>query len=477
MLISIKPHSAASIIVPLLLSGAFFSASLHAQDPEAGKSERVSDARVEVDSQDQRQLPDISRMLIIDRPQPVTNGIDPPFPDYAMQNFVGEPSEDDSALDVVDSIELYRQTVTALESDGGAWERSLAQELSSLGELYQQQGSHLEAADAFSRAMQVNRIHSGLYSLEQIPAVDDLIESHLALQNWEQADHYQNYLFHIQGRAYGKEDPRMIPAYERLANWNVRAFHLGVGDALGLRLANAYFLFESAARIVDIHFGKSDERFVSYLSEMADSAFLATRNRLLMVELDTPQYRTARDEHRSRLSETPVMHTQGYSEGEQALRDIIAYHASREGEELQLAEAVTQMGDWYLYFDRRRSATDRYQQAYEILESIEGEDRVARDYFQQVVPLPVFEHFEETLTLAASSVDRPLASGYADFLFTVTNYGVVTEIDVLTEETEENDRVLTRLRRELRDTRFRPIVIDGEAVTSEANHFRYRYWY
>ncbi len=52
----------------------------------------------------------------------------------------------------------------------------------------------------------------------------------MALGNWEEADTYNNYLFHVQQKAYGLNDPRLIPVLDRLATWNVQAFKIGYGN-------------------------------------------------------------------------------------------------------------------------------------------------------------------------------------------------------------------------------------------------------
>ena len=72
---------------------------------------------------------------------------------------------------------------------------------------------------------------------------------------------------------------------------------------------------------------------------------------------------------------------------------------------------------------------------------------------------------------------EPLAYDFADLSFDVTENGSVRNIRMLSEETAVNSNLLARLRRNVRLTFFRPLIIDGEPERSDDNQFRYRYWY
>jgi len=138
-----------------------------------------------------------------------------------------------------EAIAAYSARVTKIESAGGVWDQGLVEELAALGRAQQELGEHAAAVDTLSRALHVNRINAGLHTLEQVPVVEAMIESYTALGDWGQADLYQNYLYYVQHRAYGIDDPRMIPVLERLGCWNLEAFTVGAGEPLGLRLFTA----------------------------------------------------------------------------------------------------------------------------------------------------------------------------------------------------------------------------------------------
>ncbi|MEX0963142.1 MAG: hypothetical protein WDZ52_03750 [Pseudohongiellaceae bacterium] len=415
-------------------------------------------------------------LLYVDQPYLMEEGIDPAIPQVAR---LSAPESDPAFEQRVDSIDQYNNSVSQIELNGGAWDGSLVEELAALGRLQQQQGDHLAAIDILNRAMHVNRINSGLYTLEQVAVVEQLIQSYVALGNWEQADLYNNYLYHVQHKAYGGDDPRLIPVLDRLATWNIQTFNIGYGDLLGIRLRQSQIMFAAAARMVRIHFGKSDERFVDYQKNIANSAYLVARNPDLMMQIDRPEYRSMQDMLAQQLNEQRRVQPPGFRTGERALTEIVQLYQERGDDPYATAEAITHLADWYLMFGRRRGAADNYGLAWQILQQQENGEALTQRLFGKVVPLPAFASSIETPDAFYRSEDgtEALNFDYTDLTFDVTENGVVRNVESLSEETEANQAQLSKLRIWVRSTWFRPLIVDGVAQRSDGNRFRYRYWY
>ncbi|MCH7816461.1 MAG: hypothetical protein IIC60_07825 [Proteobacteria bacterium] len=412
----------------------------------------------------------------VDAPVAIIGDLDPILPSLPVAI---DPEQDPEFLLRSNSIREYNSSLERIELNGGAWDRDLVEELATLGSLQQQQGQHPEAIDTFSRAIHVNRINAGLHTLEQIPVVEQLIDSYLALGDWEQVDIYHNYLFYIQQKAFGSNDPRIIPVLEGLATWNIQAFSIGYGEALGVRLSTAQILFSAAARMVRAHFGKEDERFIGFQKNIANSAYLVSRNPELMAEVNRPEYRSTQDRLRERLNERTPAWPRGFQVGELALREIADYYAGEGHTTYESAEALTNIADWYLLFERRRAAFDQYEKVWRLLGNVENGEELIQRLFGQVVPLPTFasrsDHWIATVVTGSDSVS--LNYEFVDLVFDVTANGIVRNIRTLSEETEENASQLGRLRRVVRNSIFRPLLVDGKPVRSSGNQFRYRYWY
>jgi tetratricopeptide (TPR) repeat protein len=421
-----------------------------------------------------------SPLLYIDTPVLVEEGLDPLMP-LRVQLIDPEfdPEADPAFGRRADSIRQYNSAVTDIELDGGAWDGSLVEELASLGRLQQQQGNHVGAIETLDRAIHVNRINSGLYTLEQVPVVEQLIQSYMALGDWEQADIYNNYLYHVQRKAFGVDDPRFIPVLDRLATWNIQAFRIGYGNLRGIKLRQSQIMFNAAARMVGMHFGRADERFVNYQRNIASSAYLVARNPELMMEIDRPEYRNMQQMMAERLKQQRMVLPPGFRTGERALLEVVVYYQEKGEVTYALAEAITHLADWYLIFERRRGTLENYKLAWDLLQELENSEELTERLFGNVSPLPSFASSIETPDAFYRNEDgfEALNFDYADLTFDVTANGAVRNVESISEETAENEAQLRKLRISVRSMRFRPRIIDGEPQHSNENHFRYRYWY
>ncbi|PCJ25463.1 MAG: hypothetical protein COA96_07465 [SAR86 cluster bacterium] len=456
----LKVNIAPAVLLILLASG-----SALAQEPE---TEVVPVAPVV----------DRSRLLYIDVPVPIEPESDL-FPEPPEPLEPLEPEEDALFTQRNESISQYNTTVVNIESVGGVWDRGLAQELMSLGGLQQQQGDHAQAIDSFSRAIHISRINSGLHTLEQIPVIEKMIQSQMVLGNWEDADIYNNYLFYVQQKAYGRDDPRLIPVLGKLATWNIQAFNIGYGELLGIRLRDAQIMFSAAAQMVGVHFGKNDERFVGYLRNIANSSYLLSANQELMQEIDRPEYRTAQSMLIDKLNQREAVLPLGFQSGEKALRDIVDFYSDSNSSPYDLAEALTNLGDWYLIFKQRRLAEEYYMGAWMILETEENSEELLQRLFGQVVPLPTFvASIDNPASIYRTNSESDEMNGdFADLMFDVTAAGLVRNVTVISEQTVENSSHHNRLRTEIRRSIYRPVIVDGEPKRSNGNTFRYQYWY
>ncbi len=429
----------------------------------------------EVAEPDESLLPR-SPLLRVDRPVLVVEGIDPIISSDAS---LLDPALDPAFEQRTDSISQYNDTVVEIELDGGAWDDSLVEELSALGRLQQQQGDHLAAIETLDRAIHINRINSGLYTLEQVSVVEQLIQSYMALGDWERADIYNNYLFHVQQKAFGADDPRLIPVLDRLATWNMQAFNIGYGSLLGIRLRQSQIMFNAAARMVSIHFGESDERIVEYQRSIANSSYLIARNPDLMMEIARPEYRNMQQMLAEKLNQQRAVQPPGFRTGERALQEVIEFYREQGDDPYALAEAIAHLGDWYLMFDRRRGTLDSYRLAWEILQAQENGEELTERLFGSVTPLPAFTSSVQIPDAYYRTKDgsKALNFDYTDLTFDVTEKGLVRNVRSVSEETEANQAQLSKLRIWVRSNRFRPLIVDGVPQRSNENHFRYRYWY
>jgi len=403
---------------------------------------------------------------------PLGVGLGPTAP---TTDVVSASEEDPETAQRLESIRRYNAIVTDIELDGGAWDNNLVEELSALGELQQQQGDHHAAIETFDRAMHVNRINSGLHTLEQIPAAEQLIQSYMALGNWEQVDIHNRYLFYLQQKNFGSDDPRFIPVLEQMAIWNMQAFKVGYGEILEVRLLEAQAMFSEAARMVAIHFGKSDARFIDYLRNAANSAYLISQKPDFVEEGAWSDFSSAQQ---LTMSGRQGAQLSGFRVGKGALIEIVE-SLKEQDSVYALAEATANLADWYLVFGQRRRARENYAQAWQILQTEENSEELEQRLFGKVVRLPALASKIETPEAFFRGGERSdgLRSGYVDLIFDVTAGGVVRNVGSVSEVAAANRAQINKLKASMRHARFRPLIVDGKLEASEGNRITYRYWY
>lgn len=417
-----------------------------------------------------------SRILYIDIPVPLGTT---PADDAGRHALFPIPGLAPATPQRAGNLAAYRNRIAAIEDLGGVWDQNLVEQLTALGRLHQQQGEHAEAIALFQRAMHINRINAGLHHMGQVDAVQSLVESHAALANWEEVDLYQDYLFYVQQRALAAKDPLLVGVFERLGNWQLNAFTLGFGEVLGLRLSAAQLLFNGAAELVGDHYGREDARYVRNLQNVARSAFLVARYPEYVLEIDRPDYRAEQDQLRARLDTLQPAIPRGYPAGRDALLEIVDLYGRQGGPSLALAAALLDLADWHILFDRRQAAEELYVEAWETASAVPGSEDWRAERFQKVQPVPVFARRPTNLVPGSGESLRltGLRSDYADVSMTITEFGAPRDIEVVSAETHANHRQLNQLRREIRSTRFRPLLTEGEPKRSAGHVFRYRYWY
>ncbi len=416
--------------------------------------------------------------LVFDSPREIISGRE-------NESLRKEVSTNLSIRDGSDQVEAtdilrFQDTISDIESTGGAWDINLTENLSSMGEIYQQRGMHQEAVDSYGRAMHISRVNLGLTSQEHLPFVERMVDSYLALGDWDSADRYHDYLFNALRQEYGLNDPRMVPALRKRASWELSLFNARWGEELGAKLLNALFLYRTASNLVNRYYGPDDQRFSNYLRDTAGAAYLVSRYQALIKEAATGQYRRVQESFVDGSRGLVGNYDDGYRQGLEALQLIVASFPEERRTTVDYAEALLLEADWYLVFDRRRAAEAKYSEAYDLIASLPVEEGSNRSLFSSVLPLPAFsEEIESILTTSNYEGRVAIArdSGYVDVQFAVTRFGEVTDLEVLTDENQVDSRVVSSLRRRIRGTMFRPVIVDGELVRSENNRFRYYYAY
>lgn len=409
----------------------------------------------------------------------------------------------DAAGTMLDQQQLER-TVAELEAKGDTWHPMIAESMISLARLMQADDNHTEALAMLERAVHISRVNHGLFSLQQAPAIKMQIASHLALNEWQEADSLEQYHFYIHSRSLGVGNPALIPALLSYAEWHLEAFADRRGELPSTRLIDAYRLYSAVLSLVDAHPEPEKYPREHYLHRLAYLSWLMHRTGVQSrPETLYAKTRQVDDDWIEQFTEGEYRHHNNpFLQGQHALEEIISMRERRVEEsapgssihrEMRKlhAEAVLDMADWNLLFDRRQGAEVVYRQAWELLS--DEDDALKTAVFDRMVLIPSFENFmqpERTTDLASSSAPamasafssaRPVRSErlqtwpWVTMRFDLTRNGRVTNVELLESSTEINEYVRRNMVMALRGSVLRPTLNEGTPDITRGLVYRFPY--
>ena len=119
----------------------------------------------------------------------------------------------------------WRIAIEQLIDEQGVYGAGLDEAYRSYGRMQFEAGNYPQAAELFRQAWHVSRVNTGLYSEQQLTSLNQLIETQVELQQWEQVHELHQLSFLIASRAYPPDDLRYMMAAEFYADWKWRAIN------------------------------------------------------------------------------------------------------------------------------------------------------------------------------------------------------------------------------------------------------------
>ncbi len=114
------------------------------------------------------------------------------------------------------------QAIDALQANQGIYAPQLQEAYSDLAGLYEALEDYQSAISIYSDALQISRINTGLYSDQQLPIIQSLIDGNSQLKNWQEADDLHELSYHISSRLYALSDHSYLLAAQHYGAWKLR---------------------------------------------------------------------------------------------------------------------------------------------------------------------------------------------------------------------------------------------------------------
>ena len=353
-------------------------------------------------------------------------------------------------------------------AQGGPYSKDLIDPLTTLVELYQDDGHHDLATAATEQALQVIRANYGLRSLDQAPLIQERIRSEEERGNHTEAWELEQALLTL-ARA-NPRDARAAAIFGEVGDKRMGLLRRFDAGEFPPQIALGCYYAEAIAE-ASCNAGNRRTAFRRILADAQRNYFAAigvlfgnaqfTSTELRDLELDVIRsaYSYASRAFCCQLGSN-------YQMGRESLRRLNAYDVVNDRPLAERADGLVQIADWDLLFSHRPLALERYEATYEFLKR-EGVDPTAIDAaFSPEIPilLPAFQ-------------PNPLVSlpsdEHIDVSFEITRYGTSERVRVLAKTANVSDDAEGRLVNLIKRTTFRPRVVEGEFARSAPVVVRY----
>ncbi len=350
---------------------------------------------------------------------------EPEYPaDLAALGLVqGELRETERAItNLVEAIEI-------VEAAEGEYSPTLIEYYRGLGRTYIRGGQYQQAIVTLEQAQHISQRHFGLFNVEQSPVLDDITTAYLGLGDTSEARNVQVERLDNAVRRFGAGDPRVIPFRYTLGKYYEQS-----------RLPES-------AREQYVEVLKAQE---TQLGD-GDSALLMPLRAVVAIDLLVTQ--TADPAQRDRLA---------------ALVD-----GNPDADAIERGLALAALGDWATVAGDAPAARGYYRQAWDVLATKADADAVRRQF-----ALPVMLDFIAPLSpVDRNERSRPYTWAEIVLEFDVSADGLPADVRIVTRD-ESTATLQQRYSRRLRETHFRPRLVDGEPVATtnvRSTHYVRRY--
>lgn len=370
-----------------------------------------------------------------------------------------EPAPDSVPVLDETTLDVYRQQLAALEEVSSTYDPNVGETLAGMGRVLLQLGHHEEAIESYQRAMHIQRVNNGIYSLAQEPMLRGLVNAYQAVGDMSNASIAFQHLYGIYTTSLSADDPQLVDFLREKSHWHLLAYNRNPARSALEHLIHAQQLLVQgiAAALKNHHIATAS--LVSMWRGLATTNYyIADHNRNYPIgEQPDFTFTSGPRLHDLRRDDSAQMAIKSYSNGRIALQEVInTLYDSGEADKEELARAIADLGDWDLLFGRQRTASASYKAAWDTLAET-PEKRAALFAQPQLITMGPGPDAYRT---------RSEDNSYVVARFTVTPDGKPDDAEIIEMFPPDDDGLARTGLKSVRSLRFRPQLANGEAVAS-----------
>lgn len=360
----------------------------------------------------------------------------------AERETVGGAAARIAAGEPLAAINMVEGVIGAIELRANRYHPALTEPLMVLGDALAQVGDTEGAFGAYDRALHVARVNHGLHHPSQVRAVYRQARLLAKQGDHRGANGRHEYAYGVLLRSYGGDHPALLPGLFVLADWYMQRFNI----------FSARDLYEHATTVAGAHLDAGHPARVRALRSVAATY----RNERF------PPFYVRRREERGTLGSytgfqyrsTASQSVNSFARGERALIEVVNIVQERgDAPPEVLAQAMLELADWFLMFEKYRRATSLYHRVWELM----AEDAQLRTR-TFAAPTPLYLPLPRDPGKPDGSAATP-REGIVELAVEVDERGFASGLTTL--RSEPKDLMDFRVRRAVKRARYRP-AFDGE---------------
>ena len=345
------------------------------------------------------------------------------------------------------SIHNFESAIGIIEDNEDRLNAQLINPLKGLGAAQLEFGRPDLASKTFQRAVHVSHVNEGPHNLDQIELLESIAETYARMGEMDAAKDAQDTIYALNIRKHELDSLGLVPSLMRRAEWQHRAG----------------FIFDERAtyrrviRIIEDNDGKASIALVEPLIKLGRSYFYVD------------------------MSGQTSFHDGGLASGE-----IYFRRASRIATESpdsnwdRVAYANLALGDFYMYAGNPQRGGQVYGETWQLLSSGEEQLNVRRMQLEKVVALkknrlPVY--YDSGEDAEESEEENPALQGNVSFTYGVSAKGRATNVQLVSLQPPELERMAATVQRELRRRIYRPRLVEGEVADTTDLTLDHRFYY
>jgi TonB family protein len=368
----------------------------------------------------------------------------------------------------------YAEAVRSAEQHGGRETQRVLAPLTGLGATFARAGHHHDAIPLLQRAVAISRAQFGMFDLRQQDVLATLAGSLTALDRQPEAQDLMTYRVRVAEKTYGEGSPKVIPWLCDLGDWFAE-----IGKTPEARMT-----FQVALNIVGTTDNLNAPIIVEPLRGIARAYMLRSSYPDAWRKPPWPELGCAipRAVPPPECLNPAALDSLGYfvaeprtlnQEGEEALKRALRILESDPGSAAQTRiETLIQMGDWHQIKKSPREALTYYERAWRLIRTTPSLPTSAATALN--VPVRVYYPTPQIVAHVPGVAAVDTRPHSVEVEFTVAEDGSVRNARIVDHDTR--DRYARDVLKAVRDSRFRPKFVDGQAVAATGITYREVFW-